>query len=512
MRLLLKDLGLPELDIVEEVIGKILPKYTDASVTVDAEENERDLKKIERAYSTDSQDKKKRLRGVLRITSFILSECPNEGKKAYRKPEQIYFSSDELRMYFTGNDSFACISHDHPHAELLGELGISDRIRIKCESKPRSTAHIHLTYSGGYRRGLEGFDPDILVDGLENALEASSTEKSRVVWNKIAADYSHCIRGKVLTSSRQDFSPNAKTYREEEKLSDFGRLLIDTAWLPDSDGHLYKPSELTLDDLPKTFVRDEKLADQLGMKKNVVAKLAEEAGISQTSLDRARRFEEAPPEIQQRIDLLLREEKKKKISQQEGHSYNEVLSNAFSAPGKEGANDNGGDGGFSPDPSRRREKTSEDIAAAIKNKSDPGERSYFSVRKNWESKNDQVRADFVEWYGGRCQICERTFTRRNGEPYFEGLYLVSRTTADWIDRVGNVLCLCAQHSAMFQFGPKEADDIIRQVMQLKARAEGGDGCPAIRMKLCGEPIEIKFAEKHLIDLQEMIRTAQESGA
>ena len=45
-------------------------------------------------------------------------------------------------------------------------------------------------------------------------------------------------------------------------------------------------------------------------------------------------------------------------------------------------------------------------------------------------------------------------------------------------------------------------------MQLKVKAEGGDGHPAVRMKLCGDPIEIRYAEKHLIDLQEMVRGVQ----
>lgn len=62
---------------------------------------------------------------------------------------------------------------------------------------------------------------------------------------------------------------------------------------------------------------------------------------------------------------------------------------------------------------------------------------------------------------------------------------------------------------MFRFGPKEIDEnILQQVMRLKTQAEGGDGCLAIRMKLCGRQIEIVFKEKHLIDLQEMIRGSQ----
>ena len=42
---------------------------------------------------------------------------------------------------------------------------------------------------------------------------------------------------------------------------------------------MHKPEELGLDDLPESFKRDEELANQLGMKKDVVAQLAEEAGV-----------------------------------------------------------------------------------------------------------------------------------------------------------------------------------------------------------------------------------------
>ena len=48
-------------------------------------------------------------------------------------------------------------------------------------------------------------------------------------------------------------------------------------------------------------------------------------------------------------------------------------------------------------------------------------------------------------------------------------------------------------------------------MQLKLKAEGGDGRTTIRMKLCGDPIAIRYAEKHLIDLQEMVRATKGEG-
>ena len=63
---------------------------------------------------------------------------------------------------------------------------------------------------------------------------------------------------------------------------------------------------------------------------------------------------------------------------------------------------------------------------------------------------------------------------------------------------------------MFQFGPKEiAEDIIQQILRLKVQAEGGEGQLAIGLRLCGEDVEIKFEERHLIDLQEMIKKSQE---
>ena len=59
-------------------------------------------------------------------------------------------------------------------------------------------------------------------------------------------------------------------------------------------------------------------------------------------------------------------------------------------------------------------------------------------------------------------------------------------------------------------GPKEIDeDITQQILRLKVQAEGGDGQLAIKLRLCDKDVEIKFAERHLIDLQEMIKKSQE---
>ena len=117
---------------------------------------------------------------------------------------------------------------------------------------------------------------------------------------------SDCIRGTVEKSSRQTYQGSHR----EEQLSEFGEILINGAWLPDSNGYMHRPSELTLDELPESFVRDEKLADLLGMRKHVVAKLAQEAGMTEESLNLAREIENSSSQIQKKMRLLLRGEMK----------------------------------------------------------------------------------------------------------------------------------------------------------------------------------------------------------
>ena len=77
-------------------------------------------------------------------------------------------------------------------------------------------------------------------------------------------------------------------------------------------------------------------------------------------------------------------------------------------------------------------------------------------------------------------------------PYFEALYLVARTKARWIDRPGNVLCLCATCCVKLQHGPVEAEDLMEQVLNWRPEAEGGDEPANLCMSVCGEGVVVPF--------------------
>ena len=283
VRQFLQKLGTREWDIVEEVIKTVLPKYSQNPSAVSIDEHMVDIEKIAKAYRSSERSRKMELRIALKATRFILIEGTHDHNPEYCKPNELYFSIDKLRLYFEGNSTYKFVSSEYPdrHVEMFRELRISDTIRITCESKPGTTDDIRLAKQGRYyRRGLKGFDPGIQVDGLKHALMNPSVEKSKIIWEHIVVPYSHCLKGKILRSSRQNFSVHASTHEENEVISeDFGRLLMENAWLPGSDGNMHKPSELTLKELREEFVPDERLADQLGMQKNAVAELAEETGI-----------------------------------------------------------------------------------------------------------------------------------------------------------------------------------------------------------------------------------------
>jgi hypothetical protein len=128
----------------------------------------------------------------------------------------------------------------------------------------------------------------------------------------------------------------------------------------------------------------------------------------------------------------------------------------------------------------------------------------------WERKDSTVRQWLLNEYEGRCQICGYTFTKRDAEWYFEGLSLVPFSAATWADRVGNVLCLCANCCARFQHGPVEADDVLTQIEAWQAQVEGGTSPPVLRIRLGDEEVAVRFSERHFLDLQELLRAAGDS--
>ena len=58
-------------------------------------------------------------------------------------------------------------------------------------------------------------------------------------------------------------------------------------------------------------------------------------------------------------------------------------------------------------------------------------------------------------------------------------------------------------------GSIKGGDILEQINGFKCVNEGGtENTAIIKLKLCDENVELKFTERHIVDLQEILKSAR----
>jgi hypothetical protein len=499
----LKALGLREPDIGAEVIEKILPKYSaTGSLALDDAAWHADLGRIMEARKTLPQALWVDLAQKLKDTTFVRATEPaTDG--AYRcKPAEVYVRAADIAGYFDGAEKIYLLHpfYSSDETKFLCELGTPAEVRIR-SGVADLLGHVSIrAWWGDHSRGREGFDPGASVDGLENALGRPTLDKCRFIWNRLLVPNAHLIRGVVEKCSRQQFDSGVSSV---EKVSPIGEAATNSAWLPDRNGCFHKPCELFLEDLPEEFARDEALARQLGMKTSLEAALARERGIDPKRLQRLLELDKSNPKG---VDHLLEmAEKDAHLEQPDPPSYVVALQLQFNHPQMHDEEQWLPESGPVGNPALRRERTQAEIDQDRAIEPDKEDRFKRVPSRIWEAKNNTVRAFLEDQYQGRCQICGLTFPKRDGRPYFEGVYVVSHVHARWSDREGNVLCLCPTCCAKFLHGSVETEDILSQIESFRMLNEGGKPDPALSIILCGKCERIHFSERHMHDLQEIVR-------
>ena len=352
---------------------------------------------------------------------------------------------------------------------IVRELGAADDIRIECKARPGSIDDVALSPREYYRKGLGGFDPDIKVIGIEHALSNPSVERSRIVWNRIAVKYSACIKGKLLLASRQDFSRDGSKHEEKEVTSEFGELLLHKPWLPDRDGECRCPSQLSLDDLPESFARDERLRDQLDMKKDIVGRLAKEAGVSAD-------------------DISFLKQHLGEFQKWKAGITTRTRKPAFPTRA-------------SPDPDRRGARLAGQLGDAPEKGYEQRKRSVRTTRGTIDP-DPWLRNHYTNETGQMvCQICrhEMPFRKRDGEYYFEAVEALTRELLPK-EHDEQFLALCPVCAAKYcEFAKHDPEEMKR----IRDRIIGGDS-PTIPVQL-DQGATISFVEVHFLDLKTILQ-------
>ena len=270
-------LGLSEPDLLAAVLDGVLPRYDDLDLAdLDPARHSADLEYVARALEQAAPGDRERLLERLGQTAFLVGENAATGEPSLLPPPRLYQRSKELETYFEGNpDVWFARDTYGPWLVQLRDMGVRQHVQLTARP-PSPTGHVVVAVDfGRNERGMDGFDPAAELDGLEFALRHPSHALAEYVWNSLLSPNRPLIAGVVERSVLMSFADASR----ETVRSAIGVAAQDAAWLPHPDGTFRLPAEISVDELPPAFARDEQLAQALGMPQPVVAQAARRLGL-----------------------------------------------------------------------------------------------------------------------------------------------------------------------------------------------------------------------------------------
>lgn len=463
----LERLGLSEPDIFDDIVERVLPKYTESNEnTVSDEEHQANIRKIFRAMCSDSESGKIKVIHAARRTPF-LKAIKKTGEITFKKPGEIYLNTPELQRYFSDSKT-VCFLHDEDLLEneitILRAFGVSSLPRVIRSETP-----------DGYRDLTIDNDLDGLKQALEKLSCLSSFEEKRtlsvLIWRILAC---------VLQETPDLFFATYKwkyyrKWREQYTHSKAAKLLQETAWIQTKEGTFEKPGEITTDQIPDEFLEATELIDKLG--------------ITEISIE----CEEENREHAKKLGVSLEDVEIIKKNPDQFEQWKAAMNTRKEKPEFPSRS--------LPNPERRQELLSEQLSN--------------SPYKEYETRERSVRMtniaiDPITWLRNQytneadqmvCQICkeEMPFRKRDGTHYFEKKEVLSRRYLPK-ENEAQYLALCPVCAAKYEEFIKNDDNAMSDLKEAIVSAENYE----VPISLGEEKTSIRFVETHHHDLKAII--------
>jgi hypothetical protein len=299
-RRFLDALNYAEPDLLAEVIDRVLARYADLDVArLDPVRHEADLELVARALTEVPPAGQDRLAAHLADTTFLIGENAATGQQRLMRPGELYQRTRALEAYFDGNpDAWFAADSYGPWRAQLARMGVRETVRPSARAADELGYVIIAEEFARHERGIAGFDPDASLDGLRYALAHPTHLRSEYVWNLLLVPHRHLVAGVVERSVRLHYADASR----ERVRSVIGELATSSAWLPAPDGSFCRPAELSLDDLPGSYQRDDGLAQALGLAQRAVAQASRELGFPPDFLVRLSKQPDLVAEIGVELD------------------------------------------------------------------------------------------------------------------------------------------------------------------------------------------------------------------
>ena len=254
-RKFLKELGLTTPNIVTKVTESILPKYEEGNDTPD-DEYPNDFRDILKAYENIPDAEKERLKN----TRFVLAIENLTGKEILKSPNEVYFRTKTLEIFFEGYRHAYFVSkkllRGDKGREMLGKLGAENkprRIEIEDGLTPEKKRALR-GYGECVREKIENYE----YDGLNNFMSREiSASKSYLLWKLLLEGVKdprwvhrlpkEFFQGRYKKMPRWVWSP------WRFFTSNFLKLLQDHEWLVDKNGDFRRPADILRSELPSRY-------------------------------------------------------------------------------------------------------------------------------------------------------------------------------------------------------------------------------------------------------------------
>jgi hypothetical protein len=501
VRAFLIQLGVPEADAVCEAFEHIIPLYESEDV-VQAELHARNVVALLDALDTDSAAARQRLSDRLSKTAFAKAINLSTGAVAFKTPSELYFANDDLRAFFEGTDNW-CLNEEQGTADKWLSLGVKDfPIRLRYPDELTPTRKLEI-------RGVASFSDDKVddydLDGLDSFLDRighADLEQKRglgkSLWKLLAQKLNalSIYEQQKLVNAEYRWKGSVAWQPVKKFDAKWIRRLQTTAWIPTKDGDIRMPSEIAFEEAAPELETCAVLVERLKFKTPELDALARQTGLDAATLQIVLSH---PKELAQFVGVIRQREQQ--TVQDEAKNDPSVVpvkfAERFRVPEKtEAEADNTDDDVASDGPP----DLGEPLKVQMELEPPIAARFERILRKDWEKRPSKVREFLLHEYGGKCQVCQDTFLKRDQSPYFEAMYIVSRTIARWVEGPGNVFCLCATCCAKFRFGTVEAEDILEQIRRCKVI----DGFAELKTMLCKEEATIRLTAAHLNELRELL--------
>ena len=485
----LKELGIIEPDAIAGILEHILPKYrpwnkewdTEGDgqdlLKISLEGNFRDVQWISKALKKAGGDRRREeLLHKIKKTEFLYAKNMSDATKWYCSPDEsiylgeFYTQRKDIEIFFEGNDKIWLLDESYKEIvdiETLRLFGRKDEIHVRFR-EPSWNGHVVISnWSWNYERGLNGFDPDAEIEGLEHALNDITFEKSKIIWNLLTKYYKQ-IRGYVEFSTNQNYNPSSGSYSKDLRYSKMGELLIENTWLyKNGDTNPYKPTEIMLSELSNIYDKEcpeakiiEKylefitpIKEELKEKMNTdewelyeVVEQATRVGIKDEVIEFIRKrledektiqSDKSPSDLASELESML----VSPIADTEGLSDEEI--EVLIGP--------------TPEEEEKIQKVhGDEIPQILKRlKLERKVKTSVEAKTTGGISMDQF---LLDQYSGHCQICNVKLFLGNKERGKNGVEFVTthlietRNKKAYADMEWNVLCLCPNHFALFKYG------------------------------------------------------------